>query len=279
MDNNMKSNMNNNGSLFDTTKTTVLVVSLCFFYVAAFVCLLLFLSCLYRDAGLGKSVPKLDLDRPDFTAFTDSSEKKKAFFSYIGALADAENRRVSLQRDELISLEHSFEERGALTRRQSRALAKLANEYRVSEVEPIQQQLEALLLRVNIIPRALVQVQAAIESGWGTSRFALEGHNLFGQWCFAKGCGIVPSNRAAGATHEVAVFASDQYAIRAYLLNLNAFRAYKALREARAELSSEALNRAGEQLAATLLKYSERGEAYVHEVQTMIRVNGLESKN
>ena len=42
-------------------------------------------------------------------------------------------------------------------------------------------------------------MQAANESAWGTSRFARIGLNFFGQWCYSKGCGMVPKRRNTGA--------------------------------------------------------------------------------
>ena len=72
-----------------------------------------------------------------------------------------------------------------------------------------------------------------MESGWGESRFAQQGNNLFGEWCFTKGCGIVPSQRKEGATHEVRRFDSVDDALASYMHNLNTGHAYKALRVAR----------------------------------------------
>lgn len=130
-----------------------------------------------------------------------------------------------------------------------------------------------LLTRVDIVPYPLVLAQSANESAWGTSRFARKGHNFFGQWCFRKGCGIVPSRRDAGSKHEVAVFKSAQHSVRAYLKNINTGRVYAGLRKIRAEqrAKGEALNASA--LAGGLTKYSERGAAYVKEIRSMIRTN------
>lgn len=131
----------------------------------------------------------------------------------------------------------------------------------------------ALLERVDEVPLRLVLAQSANESSWGNSRFAREGYNFFGQWCFTKGCGIVPSRRTPGLTHEVAKFASVNESVAAYLKNINTGRVYAGLRRIPADK-----RRAGEQptahdLAGGLVKYSERGDAYVKEIRAMIRVN------
>ena len=65
-----------------------------------------------------------------------------------------------------------------------------------------------------------------MESAWGTSRFAREGNNLFGQWCYKTGCGIVPKRRGEGQVHEVASFESVDAAVASYLRNINSHRAY-----------------------------------------------------
>ena len=43
-----------------------------------------------------------------------------------------------------------------------------------------------LKIRMDIVPVSIAIAQAAKESGWGTSRFALEGNAMFGQWTWGK---------------------------------------------------------------------------------------------
>ncbi|MDX8381543.1 MAG: glucosaminidase domain-containing protein, partial [Ghiorsea sp.] len=132
----------------------------------------------------------------------------------------------------------------------------------------------ALLKRVDTVPLELVLSQAANESAWGTSRFARKANNLFGQWCFTKGCGLVPSRRNAGSTHEVAAFKSPQLSVRSYLRNLNTGRVYKDLRTIRAQKRAQGKTATAFELAEGLNKYSERGQAYVKEIRSMIKYNG-----
>ena len=117
--------------------------------------------------------------------------------------------------------------------------------------------------------------QAAMESAWGTSRFAREGNNLFGQWCYQPGCGIVPKRRREGQVHEVASFDVVDAAVASYLRNINSHRAYADLRAARADLRAANQPVTGNAMANHLLRYSERGLDYVEEIQSMIRVNKL----
>lgn len=130
-----------------------------------------------------------------------------------------------------------------------------------------------LLRRVDVIPVKLVLAQAANESAWGTSRFAREGNNLFGQWCFTKGCGMVPIRRAEGASHEVALFTTPAASVRAYMLNLNSGGAYEHFRKIRIGLKRMNKPQSAIVLAAGLEKYSERGRDYVRSIRDMIRGN------
>lgn len=118
--------------------------------------------------------------------------------------------------------------------------------------------------------------QAAKESGWGTSRFAREGNNYFGIWCFFKGCGVTPLRRDAGRSHEVAIFDSVEQGLRYYIRAINTHVAYDGMRDLRAEKRRNNKALAGVTLASRLERYSERGMAYVREVQSMIRYNGLQ---
>ncbi|KGE03047.1 hypothetical protein HRUBRA_02364 [Pseudohaliea rubra DSM 19751] len=126
---------------------------------------------------------------------------------------------------------------------------------------------------MDVIPPGLALAQAAKESGWGRSRFAVEGNNLFGQWCFDPGCGIVPARRPEGSRHEVAAFDSVDEAIRRYMNNLNTHERYAPFRERRAALRARDTVLTGPALVAGLLGYSERGEVYLDELRAMMRQN------
>ena len=116
-------------------------------------------------------------------------------------------------------------------------------------------------------------VQAANESGWGASRFAQQGYNFFGLWCFKKGCGFVPKQRNDNAVHEVAKFRDLSHAVMTYTRNLNRHYAYKDLRMIRQNLRQADKPVSAKALAAGLSSYSERGQAYIDELLSMLRVN------
>jgi Bax protein len=126
-----------------------------------------------------------------------------------------------------------------------------------------------LLARVDTLPVSLIMAQAAIESSWGTSRFSEVGNNLFGLWTWSEQ-GLVPAAREAGKNHKIATYDSILGSVRAYHLTINRLPAYRQLRKLRRETQNPLL------LAEGLHRYSERGEAYVRELKSIIRYNQLD---
>jgi Bax protein len=132
-----------------------------------------------------------------------------------------------------------------------------------------------LLGRVDEIPPSLVLGQAAIESAWGSSRFLLEGNNLFGQWVFSSNGGMAPKQRAKGAKYSVAIYKTLTESVRAYMLNLNTLWAYDDFRRYRSAMRSEGRALDANDLAQGLIRYSIRRQEYVDEVRAIIRSNRL----
>jgi len=157
-------------------------------------------------------------------------------------------------------------------------LIAIALKYRVikEKVDTLtQENKETLLKRVNIIPPSLALAQAAEESGWGSSRFTLEGNAFFGQWDFS-GNGIKPKQqRKELGNYGIARFKSPLASVEGYMLNINTTSAYQALRDLRTTQVKQKKQLSGLLLAGTLHKYSERGEAYIKSLRHLIRYNKL----
>ncbi|MCK0164314.1 glucosaminidase domain-containing protein [Marinobacter sp. S6332] len=209
---------------------------------------------------------------PDFSSYRDTTEKKVAFFSFLYPRIVLANSRILIERDYLDSLTR----KETLSKKEHIWLAAQAKRLRVDEEPGTPEQFNLLRKRLDVIPPSLILAQAANESAWGTSRFALRGNNLFGQWCFSKGCGLVPRNRVEGASHEVAAFPSPYHSVRAYIQNLNRHASYQGLRNTRLDDRDSGDPLSGLTLARGLVSYSERGEEYVDEIRSMIRYNNLE---
>lgn len=209
---------------------------------------------------------------PDFGEIFDIRERKEAFFSYLLPAIQFENSQLLSKRSMLERLIVKAERGEELTAREQRWLTDLANYYRVDSGEQ-EEMFAALIRRVDIIPETLVLIQAANESGWGTSRFAQDARNFFGQWCWTAGCGIVPNARPEGQVYEVRLFDSMESSVRSYIRNLNTHFAYQDLRSIRQELRMNRQPITAVALSAGLIRYSERGEEYIEELNQMIRVN------
>ncbi len=133
-----------------------------------------------------------------------------------------------------------------------------------------------LATRVDVIPPSLALGQAAYESAYGGSRFALHGNAYFGIWTWGEK-GMVPKEQRSGkGSYKVASYDAPLESIQAYAKNLNTHRAYSMLRDKRAELRSQGKPLSGPVLAGGLLKYSERGESYVETLRGIIEFNDLE---
>lgn len=208
---------------------------------------------------------------PDFSTYRDTTEKKAAFFSFLYPRIVLANSRILLERSYLLRLE----EKAELTGTEKQWLGEQAERLKIEAATGSPKQFKLLKKRLDVIPPSLVLAQAANESAWGTSRFARQGNNLFGQWCFSKGCGLVPKNRVEGASHEVAKFASPYRSIRAYIQNLNRHETYQTLRDVRMQDRRSENPLSGLEMAEGLLGYSERGEEYVKEIRSMIHYNNL----
>lgn len=208
---------------------------------------------------------------PDFSSYQDTTEKKAAFFSFLYPRIVLANSRILIERDYLKSLALKTE----LSEDERQWLDDHAERLRIDAASGSKEQFALLQKRLDVIPPSLILAQAANESAWGTSRFATKGYNLFGQWCFSKGCGLVPRGRVEGASHEVAKFSSPFRSVRAYIQNLNRHPTYQELRDIRQKDRRGNDPLSGEAMAAGLLGYSERGQEYVDEIRAMIHYNNL----
>ena len=208
---------------------------------------------------------------------THLSQKKRAFIDFLYPYIVQANAEIKKEREQLLRLHHAYVNYEALSDSERNWLTLLQQSYGMKNFE-IQSQYDwaELLKRVDIVPAPLAIAQAATESAWGASRFAVEGNNFFGQWCFTFSCGMVPRNRSPGAKHEVKRFASAYESVLSYVRNLNSHQAYHLVRSIRADLRNQGKNLSGDILALGLGKYSSRGHAYIREVQRLIKHNQLE---
>lgn len=213
---------------------------------------------------------------PAFSELEAGPERKQAFIEYLTPVVRAINEEVAKRRAAVLALENKIAVGDALDAEEAEWLDRMILRYRVEPGDDAEQVAD-LKRRVDGIPPSLAVAQAALESNWGSSRFAREGNNLYGKWCFTAGCGIVPARRAEGATHEVEAYDDAADATRAYMHHLNSHPIYETLRDRRAAAREAGERPQGSDLAAGLVLYSAKGEEYVSMIRGVINTNELET--
>ena len=209
----------------------------------------------------------------NFLDYPAGAERKQAFINFLQPIIKEKNQTLLQNRLKLIQLS----KKEKLNIREQRWLRHISQLYD-NDAFSVRNETHwaELINKVDLIPASLVLAQGAKESGWGSSRFAQQGNNYFGQWCYDEGCGLVPKNRNNGAHHEVTKYDSVKESVFSYINNLNRHAAYKRLRNIRHQLRTADKEIKGYLLARGLQHYSERGSAYVREIQSLISSNRLE---
>lgn len=203
--------------------------------------------------------------------------KKQLFFRGIAPLILHSNELILKDRSRLESIRSSLMAQDSISEWDQIWIVKLADLYKVKSTGDglTESEIEELWLRVDVVPPSLALAQAAEESGWGTSRFAAQGNAVYGQWTWGKNAMVPEQQRKELGNYGIASFESLQESIAAYMLNLNTHNAYSELRARRAVLRENREKITGMELAETLTRYSERGEAYVETLKSMMEYNRL----
>ena len=201
----------------------------------------------------------------DLKTLGDTKTKRDLFIKILLPLILDENKKITEDRKKLFKILgknfNTIGERVWLKRR--------FKEYKIDD-----QDLAKLKMRMDIIPVSIALAQAANESGWGTSRFALEGNALFGQWTWSKK-GISPKNKDPDSSHKILQFQILKASVRAYKNNLNTHNAYQEFREERAKFRQKNEPIDGLSLAKYLKNYASIGEKYVKILEDIIEKNSL----
>ncbi len=229
---------------------------------------------LFKDTDYNlKDVRKTKLVKPitlsllpeEMKMIESSKRKKNLFIKIILPLILEENNRIKLDRRKLFAILNKNKN----TNSEKNWLNLKFKQYGVSNND-----LSTLKIRMDEIPVSLAIAQAAKETGWGTSRFALEGNALFGQWTWS-GEGIKPAGADDDTTHKVMKFKILKSSVRAYQRNLNTHSSYKDFRLARAELRDNKMKLDSLILSNYLNKYAETGNEYVKILKKIIKQNNL----
>ena len=217
-----------------------------------------------RKSKLVKPVA-LTLLPQEIKMIENTNERKEFFIQIILPLILQENNNIKLDRKRLFSI---------ITKSNNTKLEKKWLEKKYKQYGVVSKDLSELKIRMDIVPVSLAIAQAAKETGWGTSRFALEGNALFGQWTWS-GEGLKPKEADENKGHKVMKFNVLQASVRAYQRNLNTHKSYKSFRLARAELRDRKRPLDSLVLSTFLDNYAETGEKYVEVLQKIIKQNNL----
>ena len=201
----------------------------------------------------------------DLDALESTKLKKETFIKIVLPLIVAENERIIADREKLINLS----KKKFTTDLEKQWIRQKLLEYKVKKGD-----LEELLIRIDIIPTSIALAQAAKESGWGTSRFALEGNAIFGQWTWS-GQGIAPLDRESDKNHKILKFPILRASVKAYHNNLNTHKSYSKFRQKRSFLREKNKKVAGLELTETLNNYAQTGTEYTKKLNQIIKQNRL----
>ena len=191
--------------------------------------------------------------------------KKETFIKIVLPLIVAENEKILDDREKLkLLVEKKF-----TSDLEKQWLRQKLLEYKVKKGN-----LDELMHRMDMIPVSIALAQAAKESGWGTSRFALEGNAIFGQWTW-DGQGIAPLKRDGDKNHKILKFPILRASVKAYKNNLNTHKSYSKFREKRKSFRSKNKKITGLALTDTLKNYAQTGSEYTKILNQIITQNRL----
>jgi Bax protein len=195
--------------------------------------------------------------------------KKETFIKIVLPLVVAENQKI---------LEDKYKLKKIIRKKKTSDKEKSWLRQKLREYKVKKSNISELEKRMDIIPVSIAIAQAAKESGWGTSRFALEGNAIFGQWTW-NGLGIAPLDRAKEKSHKILRFPILRASVKAYKNNLNTHKSYKEFRTKRHNLRKSNKKVSGLTLIKTLDNYAETGAEYTKILKQIIEQNMLEDFN
>ena len=191
--------------------------------------------------------------------------KKETFLQIVLPLVVAENEKIETDRNYLLKVIRDNDSDEKL-----QWLKRKFKEYKVKDGD-----INELIEKVDIVPTSIALAQAAKESGWGTSRFALEGNAIFGQWTW-DGVGIEPLDKSDDQSHKILKFPILRASVKAYITNLNTHPSYKNFREKRLMLRQSNKALSGIDLIHELENYAETGKEYTRILEQIIEQNDLQ---
>ena len=218
-----------------------------------------------RDSKLVKPIYFTRLPKDLDSIRSTKKKKKETFLKILLPLIVAENEKIKKDRKYLLKIlkQNNKPEN-------KKWINKKYRDYKVSKRD-----INELIRKMDVIPISIALAQAAKESGWGTSRFALEGNAIFGQWTW-KGDGIEPLEKSSDQNHKILKFPLLRASVKAYITNLNTHSGYKDFRKKRSELRTQNKPLSGQELIDELDNYAQTGKEYTKVLRQIIDQNDLD---
>lgn len=220
-----------------------------------------------KDVRLNKVAKPVEIGKLPYELkeIQNVKKRKELFIQIVLPLILEENNKILLDRKKLFAILNKNNN----SKSDNEWLNKKFKQYGISKRD-----IPTLKRRMDIIPASMAIAQAAKETGWGTSRFALEGNALFGQWTYTDK-GIKPAAAEVGTTHKVMMFNVLKSSVRAYARNLNTHKSYKKMRYIRAIQRDNAGILNSLELVTYLDNYAETGKEYTIILKKIIEQNSL----
>ena len=220
-----------------------------------------------KSIRLGQSVKPVYLTKlpKDLKKIKSTNKRKETFIKIIMPLILIENEKIIEDRKKLFKI---------LGKQSNTMGEKVWLKRRFKDYDIKGEDISELKLRLDIIPTSIAIAQAAKESGWGTSRFALEGNAMYGQWTWG-GDGIEPSQKDKKKEHKILKFPKLQSSVSAYMKNLNTHRGYSEFRKERSKIREKNKTVEGIDLVEYLYNYAQTGSEYVKILKKIIEQNDL----
>ena len=220
-----------------------------------------------KSIRLGQSVKPIYLTKlpKDLKKIKSTNKRKETFIKIVMPLILIENEKIIEDRSKLFKI---------LGKQSNTMGEKVWLKRRFKDYDIKGEDITELKLRMDIIPTSIAIAQAAKESGWGTSRFALEGNAMYGQWTWG-GDGIEPSQKDKKKEHKILKFPKLQSSVSAYMKNLNTHRGYSEFRKERSKIREKNKNVKGIDLVEYLYNYAQTGSEYVKILKKIIEQNDL----
>ena len=220
-----------------------------------------------KSIRLGQSVKPVYLSKlpKDLKKIKSTNKRKDTFIKIVMPLILSENEKILEDRNKLFRI---------LGKQSNTMGEKVWLKRRFKDYDIKGEDIAELKLRMDIVPTSIAIAQAAKESGWGTSRFALEGNAMYGQWTWG-GEGIEPSKKDKEKEHKILKFPKLQSSVAAYMKNLNTHRGYSEFRDKRSKIREKKQEVNGLDLVDYLYNYAQTGSEYVKTLKIIIQQNNL----